>query len=410
LEEKAMPTRLEDVPKELIVDFDVQDPTLADSVHERLAALQEATPIAYCAAHGGYWLVTRYEDAHEVVRNYEVFSSTQNALPFVPESRQVPLEYDPPEHTAYRQLLNPLFSPARMKALEADIRDTAKALLDRFADAGSCEFVSSFAHPLPTATFLSLMGWPMEDEPLFTRWSDAIIVGQPGAPEEDDVACRMTAAMEVLEYFGRMVHERRANPDVDDVTGALLRARYGGERPLTDEETMRSLLLLMLGGLHTVRGVLSFGMIHLSNHPEQRQRLVDDPSLIPAAVEELLRLDAPVAPGRVVVQPVTLNGVDMQPGDRVVAFLSAANRDGSEFECPHAVQVNRPHNRHLTFSAGPHRCVGSNLARVELAIALEEIHRRIPDYQVEGNRPPTFHHSQVRGVRELHLTFTAERR
>jgi cytochrome P450 len=149
-------------------------------------------------------------------------------------------------------------------------------------------------------------------------------------------------------------------------------------------------------------------MIHLSDHPDQRRRLVEDPSLIPSAVEELLRLDAPVAPGRVVVKPVTLHGVTMQPGDRVLAFLSAANRDESEFECPHAVQLDRAHNRHITFSAGPHRCVGSNLARVELAIALEEIHRRIPDYQVDPDRPPTFHHSQVRGVRELHLTYTPQ--
>jgi hypothetical protein len=400
-----MPTRLEDVPPELVVDFDVHDPTLVDVVHERLAALQESTPVAYCAAHGGYWLVTRYEDVHEVVRNYDVFSGTQNALPPSPVP-QLPLEYDPPEHTAYRQLLNPLFSPARMKALEPEIRATAVELIDRFAADGACEFVSAFAHPLPTASFLALMGWPPEDEPQLTAWSDAIIVGKPGTTDEEDMAVRLAAMVEVAEYFGSVVEQRRANPDVDDVTGSLLRSRFAGERPLTDDEVLRALTLLMLGGLHTVRGVLSFGMIHLADNPEQRQRMVDDPGAVPAAVEELLRLDAPVTPGRVVTKPVTMHGVDMQPGDRVLAFLSSANRDESEFACPHALQVDREHNRHLTFSAGPHRCVGSNLARVELTVALEELHRRIPDYRVDSERPPVLHHSQVRGVRELHLTFT----
>jgi cytochrome P450 len=403
-----MPTRLEDVPAHLVVDFDVHDPALAGVVHERLAELQATKPVSYCPAHGGYWLVTSYEGVHEVVRNWEVFSSAENSVPSnLAMGKSLPLEIDPPEHTTYRQLLNPLFSPARMKALEAEIRATATELLDGFASRGECEFISEFAHPLPTRTFLALMGWPQGDAPLFHAWSEDILMGRPGASDEEDLEVRMKASGEVFGYFTDAIAHRRAEP-TDDVTSTLLEARLGGERLLTDDELLRMLWLLMLGGLHTVRGVLGFGMTHLAGNPRERQRIIDDPSLIPSAVEEILRLDAPVVPGRVVTKDVTFGGVDMREGDRVLAFLSAASRDPNEFEDPHAVHVDRATNRHLAFSGGPHRCVGSSLGRVELAVALEEIHRRIPDYELVPERPPALHHSQVRGLHHLSLRFTPE--
>ena len=402
-----MPTRLEDVPEDLIVDFDINDDEIAEEVHDRLAEIREAHPVSYCPAHGGYWLVTDYELVHEFMRDWQTFSSDENAIPAAP-MKALPLDYDPPVHTNYRRLLNPLFSPARMKAIEPDIRSATTKLLDAFASEGSCDFVASFAHPLPTSIFLSLMGWPLEDTPLFGRWNDELVFGKPGAPEDENFAVRVGAAVEVYEYFTNMVADRRRNPDVDDVTGLLLRASYGGERPLTDDELLAALWLLMVGGLHTVRGSLAFGMIHLANNPEQRRTLIDDPALIPSAVEELLRLEAPITPGRVLTKTTTFGGVEMQAGDRIVGSLAAANRDGAEFSCPADVQLGRPANRHLTFGAGPHRCVGAHLARVELAIAFEEIHRRIPDYSIAPHRPPVHHHTQIRGLRELWLNFTPE--
>ena len=404
-----MPTRLEDVPEELIVDFDINDHTLADVVHERLAQIRAAHPVAYSTAHGGYWVVTEYKLVHELLRDWEAFTSAESAIPPSPV-RPLPLEYDPPEHTEYRRALNALFSPPRMKALEGDIRASATRLLDTFAADGRCEFVSAFAHPLPTAIFLSLMGWPLEDAPRFAEWNYEIVLGKPGGTEEENFAARIAACAAVWEYFTEMLEHRRRDPDVDDVTGLLLKAEYRGERPLRDDEVLAALWLLMVGGLHTTRGVLSFGMIHLAQNPDQRQRIIDDPSLIPGAVEELLRLDAPVAPLRVLAKPVTLGGVQLQEGDRVLAVLCAANRDGAEFDCPADVRVDRPGNRHLTFGAGPHRCVGSHLARLELAIAFEEIHRRIPDYRLVPGRPPSRHHTQIRGVHDLWLEFTPESR
>ncbi len=405
-----MATRLEEVPRELVVDLDVDDPNLAGSVHERLADIRQAGGVAYCPAHGGYWLVTRYEDVDRVIRDDDVFSAEHTALPTgeMETSRQIPLHYDPPEHTAYRRLLNPLFSPGRVKLLEEKIRGAAEALLDGFAGSGACEFVSAFARPLPTSTFVSLMGWPLEDAPMFSRWSETLIVGAPGASEEENDALRIATSREVAGYFAHMVADRRGDPDVDDVTGHLIRSRFADERPLSDDEVTRMLTLLMVGGLHTVRGTLSFGMIHLANNPAARQRLVGDPTLLPSAVEEFLRLEALTAPGRVVVKPVTVGGVRMQPGDRVVAFLMAANRDPDAFEHPTELQVDRPRNRHLSFAVGRHRCVGAHLARLELTVSFEEILQRIPDFALDPHRPPRLHASQVRGVQELHLVFTPE--
>lgn len=402
-----MATNLEDVPESLVVDFDLRDESIVEEVHERLAEIQRNTPIAYCPHQGGYWLVTTYDDVYEVIRNDDVFSAAETGLTMGAQvPRLPPLHFDPPEHTDYRTLLNPVFNPMRMKALEDDMRVTARSLIDVFAGTGHCEFIRDFAHPLPTTTFLSLMGWPKEDLPKLATWTEALIVGSSDMTEAELIASRQAIHEQVVAYFDGMVQQRREDPDADDVTGYLLRARYANERPLTDDELQRILSLLMVAGLHTVRGIMAYGMIFLSENPDARQRLVDDPALIPTAVEELLRLGVGTAPARVVLEPVTMHGVELQPGDRVVSFLSAANRDPAQFECPHNLQVDREHNRHLTFAAGRHRCLGSNLARVELAIAFEELLARIPDFQVDAAHPPKFHHSQIRGVRELHLTFT----
>ena len=399
-----MPTRLEDVPEHLLVDFDVYDESIVEEVHERLAEIQQTTGLAYCPAHGGYWLATTYYDVYEVIRNDDIYSAAQTGLEA--KSKLPPVNYDPPEHTAWRQLLNPLFSPARMTALEAAIRTKARSLLDTFAGDGLCEFIMAFARPLPTTTFLSLMGWPLEDEPRLSYWAEALIVGSTGDSNEDIGALRARVGGEVRRYFDAMITERRHNPDVDDVTGYLLRARYDDDRNLSHDELLLLLNQLMGAGLHTVRGIMGYGMIELAGDTEQRQRLIDDPSLIPTAVEELLRLGVGTSPGRLVTKPVELHGVQLQPGDVILTFLSAANRDPSVFDCPHALQVDRAHNRHVTFAVGRHRCLGSNLARIELIVAFEEILRRIPDFRLDEDRPPVFHHSQVRGVRELPLQFS----
>jgi hypothetical protein len=300
--------------------------------------------------------------------------------------------------------MNPLFSPGRMRALSEQIRATSTELIDRFAARGSCEFISEFAHPLPSDTFVGLMGWPGGDAEDFARWTDEILVGNPAGTPEEDMAVRLKANEDAQVYFRRSIAERRANPKAGDATSVLLEARFGGERPLTDREVLSILRLLMLGGLHTARASLGFGVIRLAANPEQRAKLVADPSLIPSAVEEILRIDAPVATARVVAKPVQLGDAELLPGDKVLVSLPSAGQDGGEFDDPMAFQVDRKPNRHLTFSSGVHRCVGSNLARVELTIAFEELLRRIPDFELAA--PPRRHHGQVRGLYELPIRFT----
>jgi cytochrome P450 len=403
-----MKTPRTDVPAELLTDFDILDTSLSDP-HRRLAELRDTTPVAYYPGYEGYWIVTRYEDIRRITTDTDTFSNSSAAIPEMVEAGledpSIPLEIDPPDHARYRDIMNPLFSPGRMKALSEQIRADAVALIDAFAGRGECEFISEFAHPLPTTTFLNLMGWPAEDAEDFARWTDEILVGKPDGTPEEDMGVRLAANDASVAYFRRSIDQRRATPRPGDATSVLLEARFGeARRPLSDRELISILRLLMLGGLHTARASLGFGMIRLAENPDERDRLLADPALIPNAVEEILRIDAPVATARVVSKPVRLGQAEMLPGDKILVSLPSAGHDSGEFDDPDSFRVERSPNRHLTFSSGIHRCIGSNLARVELTIAFEELLRRIPDFELAA--PPRRHHGQVRGLYELPIRFT----
>ncbi|MGX7728140.1 cytochrome P450 [Rhodococcus sp. 2H158] len=394
-----------------VVDFDIYDPSLTDpvdTVQEKVAELAANGPVVYSTAHGGHWIVTRYKELHEVLRDPETFSSYPNNLVNAGDGKFLPLELDPPEHTGYRVALQPLFSPNRMKALSEQIRGVVNELIDRFAGKGEAEFIADFAHELPTRVFLALMDWPLEDAPILTEATDTALMGKPGASEEESAKARAEAAQQMFAYFQRIVDERRANPG-EDVTSALIRTEVDledGKRLLTDEELTRMFFLLLIAGLHTVQGSLAWAVIHLVNNPRQRAALIEDDSLIPNAVEEVLRIEAAVSMGRRATRDVELGGAKIKAGDQLLLMLCSANRDGSEFEDPDEFVIDRSPNRHLTFGAGPHRCLGSHLARIELSIALEELHRRIPDYELVESDPPILHATQVRGCLRLPIRFT----
>ena len=394
-----------------VVDFDIYDPALAhpvDTVQEKVAELAAKGPVVYSTAHGGHWIVTRYKEVHEVLRNPEIFSSYPNNLVNAGDGKFLPLELDPPEHTAYRVALQPLFSPNRMKALTEQIRTVVNELIDDFAGDGEAEFISAFAHELPTRVFLALMDWPLEDAPMFTETTDIALMGKPGASEEESAQARAEAAQQMFGYFQKIVDERRANPG-DDVTSTLIHTEVElaeGRRLLTDEELTRMFFLLLIAGLHTVQGSLAWAVIHLVNRPDQRAALIDDDGLIPTAVEEILRIEAAVIMGRRATRDVELGGVRIKEGDQLIAMLCSANRDPDEFDDPDSLDLARTPNRHLAFGAGPHRCLGSHLARLELSIALEELHRRIPDYELIDSDPPILHATQVRGCLRLPIKFT----
>lgn len=408
-------TTLENVPAHLVTDFDIYDPSLAEPVdvmQAKMAELAAIGPVVYSTAHGGHWIVTRYKEIHEVLVDTETFSSYPNNLVTPADfGRFIPLELDPPEHTAYRQALTPLFSPQRMKRLSEDIRATVNELIDRFAAKGHAEFISEFAHELPARVFLALMDWPVSDAPLFTEVTDTILFGRPGGTKEESDQAMMMAAMTVAGYFNTVIAERRSNPG-DDATSKLVTTEFelpDGTRQLSDEELFRMFFLLLMGGLHTVQGSLAWAVLHFVNSPTQRQKLIADPELLPKAVEEVLRIENAVAMGRCATKDVELGGVTISKGDQMVLLLCTADRDPDYFDNPETFDITRSPNRHLAFGAGPHRCLGSHLGRLELQIALEELHKRLPDYDLVDSDPPLWHSTQVRGCRRMPITFTPEK-
>ncbi|TML38483.1 MAG: cytochrome P450 [Actinobacteria bacterium] len=352
----------------------------ADDPHAAYRQVRETCPVA--RAGEGEWssvYISRYEDVLWALRHPEVFSSS-DAFSIGQEQPLIPLQMDPPEHTWYRRLLNPEFVPRKVGELEPDVRRDVNALIDKFASRGDCDFHQEFATPLPSAIFLRLFGLPMEDLPTFLRWRDELIRPnvEPGDLEAA-AAIREATSKAINEYFVDAVADHRRTRG-DGLLGQLVHTNLDG-RALTDRELLGICQLMLLGGLDTVTATLDCMVAYLARHPDRRRQLVADPGLIAAAVEELLRHQTPVTVvPRALRQDVTMSGVELRAGERVTLVLGAANADGEEFGGPEDVALSRDPNRHLAFGGGHHLCLGAHLARLELGVALEELHRRIPDY------------------------------
>ena len=327
--------------------------------------------------------VSRYEDVMWALRHPEVFSSAPGAVNIGQEHPLIPLQVDPPEHAKYRRMLDPEFSPIRMRALEPDVRALVNRLVDTFADRGSCNFHEEFATPLPSAIFLRLMGMSQDDLPKFLQWRDDTI--RPATDDmEEAQRIRDRVGAEITAYFDRALDEKAVEPD-DGLMSRIAVGEVDG-RPLTRGEQLGMCHLLMLGGLDTVTATLDCMIAYLAEHPERRRALADDPALVDTVVEELLRAETPVVMvPRLVAQDATIGGVEVKAGDTAVIILGAADTDGAEFADADAVDFTREKNRHVAFGAGPHRCLGSHLARMELRVAVEEFHARIPDYRMQAD-------------------------
>lgn len=335
---------------------------------------------------GPMGIVSHRRDIEEALRHPEVFSSTesvnlQNIRPLIP------LNIDPPDHRKYRRILDPLFAPRAVAALEQPVADLANHLMDRFEGSGEIDFAEAFSVPLPSQVFLTLLGLPLEELSTFLAMKDGIIrphhvLGtRPGHP--DAVAHQRRTALSIYEYFEGLLDARTAGPR-DDLVTRLLGTEMGGER-LSREEILDITFLLLIAGLDTVTASLDCIFAFLARHPEHRHRLVGDPSLIPAAVEELLRFETPViGVPRVTTTDTRLGGCPVPAGQVVTLLLGSANTDDVEFGDGDQVRFDRDPNRHLAFGGGIHRCLGSNLARQELRVAVREWHRRYPDYSVKA--------------------------
>ena len=378
------------------------DPAGPQSIYDML---REHSPVL--RTEQGGTIIARHEDVEFALRNADVFSSDMEAVSIGNVRPLIPLQINPPDHVKYRRLLDPLFAPKQVALLENDVRKLSNQLIDDFIDAGECEFNSAFAIPLPCTVFLRLLGLPLEDLDLFLELKDNIIRPNGEAaqiPEEEFTRIQAETGRRIYAYFNKVLDEREQQPRDDMLTG-FLEADVDGNR-LTREDILDICYLFLLAGLDTVTASVGCMVSYLAQHPEQRQRLVDDPSQIPGAVEELLRWETPV-PGvpRVVAEDVELSGERLEAGERVTVLIGSANIDERGFSEPSNIDFERPANRHLAFGGGVHRCLGSHLARLELRVALEQLHERIPDYAIKPGAEPKYSVG-IRAVEYLPLVFT----
>jgi cytochrome P450 len=327
---------------------------------------------------GRYSVVGRTEVEY-ALHHPDVFSSAPAAVDLGQSVPLIPLQVDPPEHSKYRKLLDPIFSPKRMNLIEPDIAQLVNELMDAFIDDGSCEFTTALAEPLPSSVFLRLLGLPVSELAMFLKMKDGIL--RPAGHDMDEIkANQRRNAGEVERFFAEALADRRQRPQ-EDLLSMFATAEVGGDK-LTDDEILGICFLFLLAGLDTVTDALECFFAYLAQHPEQRRLIVEDPSIIPSAVEELLRWETPVTGvPRMVLKDFELGGCPFQKGDHVGISIGSANTDEAELADAYDVDLTR-HTKHLAFGAGVHRCLGSHLARLELRTTLREWHKRIPDYEI----------------------------
>lgn len=358
-------------------DFDYLSPEVSRHFHQTLADLRRRCPVLHSSRYGGHWVVTRYEDVVRVAQDWETFSSqlgvairpTQMTTPAIPE------HIDPPLHRIYKRLVNPYFTPAAVAPYEEPTRRLFDELLDAVAGAGRCELMADVARPFPGRAFFELvLHAPPEEAAAVNELATAATT--PTNPD----AGRCWAALGA--WIDRLVEERRRAPRRDDVVDAVLHADIEG-RPITDQEVHGIILLLILGGLDTTAAVLGNMVVRFCRQPELVERLRAEPAAIPAAVEELLRLDGSfVGIGRTARHDAEIAGCPISAGDKVLVYWAAANRDPEEFPDPEVFDLARGRNRHVAFGAGPHRCAGSNLARLNLRVAMRAVVERLRDLRL----------------------------
>jgi cytochrome P450 len=328
-----------------------------------------------------FTVVTRREHIESALRTPGVFSSGAEAVQLGNIRPLIPLQVDPPKHVKYRRILDPLFAPRAMAALDGEVAELFNQLVDNFAGKGSCDLHTELAVPMPCTVFLRLMGLPLEDLDKFLDMKDGIIRPR-GETMEEQEPIRKKTAQDIYEYFQTVVDERRAEPARSDLLGRIMEAELDGEK-LTDHEILDVCFLFMIAGLDTVTDSLDCMFAYLAQFPDHRQQLVDHPEVIPSAIEELLRWESPVpAVARVATEETVVGGCPIHAGEQVMLLLASANTDDAAHPGIDSVDLERDPNPHLAFGGGVHRCLGSHLARLELRVALREFHKRIPDYSL----------------------------
>jgi cytochrome P450 len=380
---------VETVAREFAADFDVHSPALAENVPELYEKVRGQCPVAHGAGHGGYDVLLRYDDVRAAAKDPARFSS-ENDLdgPFegiyLPRAsvRQGFLEMDPPDHSQFRRRLGKWMSPAAITEFEPRMREIAVEQIENALALGSFDAIDDLAFPFPAKGSLEFMGFPVEDWDLYGPPLHEQTYTLPSSPEFAATLEKIAAAQARMQS---VIDARRAQP-TDDLVSILIGEELDGE-PLTDKTIMEMVWQIMGAGFDTVASTIGFAMKHMTEHPETKVTLRENPDMIPAAIEEFLRYFSPAtAQARTVREPVEVGGEDFETGDRVLLCWAAANFDPEVFEDPLTLKIDRSPNRHLAFGDGIHKCMGARFGRVELKVFLEELLTRMPDFEVDLDR------------------------
>jgi cytochrome P450 family 142 subfamily A polypeptide 1 len=390
---------------------------------ERLTWLRENEPI-YWSEQTGLWVITRYRDAEFISKNQDIFTSEFGVRPATDTVIGL-IDEAEPRHAALRGMINKGFTPRMVKILELKFREITKQAIDSIATKGECDFVASISVPLPIRLIAHMIGIREEDQEHFHKWSDDLIAADGNRDKPEVMQKAAQAYMEYAGYVTAIIEDRRQNPKEDlvsiltgakddgllrifDKPGAAIEDAPPEYNDLANDELIMLLVILMIAGNETTRNAISGGMELLIENPDERQKLLDDPSLISSAVEEMVRLVSPVQTfGRTLTRNYELGGKAMKEGQEVCLIYPAANRDPEIYEDAERFDVKR-NPQHLGFGIGSHFCLGANLARMEMRVAFEELLRRLPDMEYSRGGPVFQGSSLVRSCAEMWVKYTPE--
>ncbi|HEY8766488.1 MAG TPA: cytochrome P450 [Dehalococcoidia bacterium] len=401
-------------PKDWKTDYDIFDPAYIKNPYPVWDDLREECPIAHSERWGGSWMPTKYADLFALAKDTKHFSSVNPlVVPIAPpegfaepnESEQFygvsapPITSDPPEHTWAKNLLLPPFSMKAVAKYEELTREHCRVLIDKFIANGRADGAVDYAQQIPPYVIARMLGVPTDMTDTFTQWVREFL--EFGLTNFEMAA---NARVQILTFLWGQIQERKQNPLEGDLISHLIKSKVNG-LPVPDTHILGSGFLLLVAGIDTTWSSIGSAVWHLAQNPEHRKRLISEPGLITSAVEELLRAYSPVTMARVITQNTDYGGCPMKQGERVLMNFPAANRDPEKFPDPDSVILDRPANPHIAFGVGIHRCAGSNLARMEMRVAIEELLAHIPDFSLEDPTVVTWAGGQVRGPRTLPIVF-----
>ena len=384
-----------------VTDFDHTDPRWTENPFPIWDALRAECPVVHTKRFLGVYLPTTHQAVKEISYDTVHFSSRRVVVRDVrpePVMPSPPITSDPPEHKPAKQLLLPPFTPDAMKKLEPKMREICNELIDQFVAEGKCDAAAQYTKHIPVRAIAHMLGIPASDSDMFIKWIHEIL--ELGIKDD---AILMKAVHEMTAYFAGHIESRKKHP-TDDLITTLMNARHNGQ-PLSDAHVLGTLRLLLIAGIDTTWSAIGASLWHLAKTPSDRRRLIAEPSLMPSAIEEFLRAYAPVTMAREVIKETTISGCPVKPGNMVLLSFPAANRDPAVFPDADKVIIDRKENRHAAFGLGIHRCVGSNLARMEMIVAVEQWLKRIPEFRLDPSMPVKWSEGTVRGPRQLPILF-----